>query len=695
MRVRVLLEVPVFRAFGITVALLVLCPAASLGAGLAFRDERTISVKLADKDRLAPVSVCNTGSKPLKRVAITVKGLGFADAEGGALPDTRVIVATTVQQPTPPRVGPLLAGPFPAGHCRTVILRRARAHGNPAAGTYDGIVAAVANGGGLARRRLRVTVASTEKTPTPTTPLSPDVHLVAHTDGPFVWGDAHLDDDQTIVLVREVKPDLPEGCTPSKAAPPACFVGNLAHDTDVASVYAAGAPQAVPAEAGGRAHAWSVKLHIVGAGDPGDYKGTLDFGPGGKDSKPQVNLTVAVGDHKIWPILFVLIVQAFGVGALWWRRRHTPHHAIKKTLGGFRADYITAAEAFHAPGGPGRHLIRPTEPEIEAHVATIRAAVEAYDDSTLLYDPSSAAYKAILASIDEVNADIASWQSTLGPTMDALHAAVTATVDACPDRTPRDVPALVTAATALMAHTRLAVGEAVAREAKANQLVAALATLRSLLTDLRHGLDTLIKVPYYDLDPVDQRRFERASALLDGAHWRLWHATTAEQLDAATTSERISAAQLVLDELGHEASPPPARVYAVAQGLHLRVSPNFVLERLGDVVDSLPAFVGDLIDRAEAAVGRAARSAVLRKASSKLLETIVFLVTATAALVAVVAALSIGDTFGSPWDYLKLVAASVSGPVVGAGALAAVGRLRALRSDPLLRAEAEPASVEA
>ena len=346
------------------------------------------------------------------------------------------------------------------------------------------------------------------------------------------------------------------------------------------------------------------------------------------------------------------------------------------------------------------------------HAAAIRAAVQAYHDSTLLYDPTSTAYKAILASIDEVHADIASWASTLGPAMDALHAAVVAAVAALPERTrddapavaalpeptKLDVPALVRAATALLAPQPLAVGEAVAWEGKATELTATLRTLEGLLTDLGHGYDTLIKVHAAEpkLNPAQQQQRERASAMLDSARWRLWQAKSAEELDAVTMRARISAAQVVLDTLLPDAPPEPERAELLANLLRFRGEAVYV-ERLERVLvsagDSVGDFVGRLIDDAEAVVGRAARSAVLRQAPGKLLEGLVFLVSAAAAVILAVFALSIGDTFGTVGDYLKLFAAAVTGPAVGAVALAAVGRLRALRSDPLLRSEAEPASV--
>ena len=338
-----------FRVFGVAAALLVLWPATALASGLAFRDERTISVTLAEKDRIAPVSICNTGRRSIARAAVTVKGLGFVDAKGEPLPDTRVIVATSVQRTTPPRSGPLLFGPFPAGRCRTVILRRPPARGEPAAGTYDGIVAAVARGGGLARRRLRVTVKSTEKTPSPTTALDADVRLVARTTWPLVTGDAKLGDPAKVALVREVQPDLPKGCTPTEKPTAECLVGNVSHGTDVASVYIRGNPEPVPDDAGGRAHVWRLPLLVEGAGDAGEYKGALDFGPGGEESKPKVTLTLAVGDHHYWPILFLLVLQAIGVRWLWWQRRHTPHQALEQELDGFVPDYAVAAQAYHEP----------------------------------------------------------------------------------------------------------------------------------------------------------------------------------------------------------------------------------------------------------------------------------------------------------------------------------------------------------
>jgi hypothetical protein len=103
--------------------------------------------------------------------------------------------------------------------------------------------------------------------------------------------------------------------------------------------------------------------------------------------------------------------------------------------------------------------------------------------------------------------------------------------------------------------------------------------------------------------------------------------------------------------------------------------------------------IGRLIEQAEDVVSRAATSPVLREVSGWLLDVVVFLVTAGAALVVAISAIHIGDTFGTFWDYLKLIAVSITAPVVGVAALEAVGRFRLLRSDPLLRSEAEPAQV--
>jgi hypothetical protein len=455
-----------------------------------------------------------------------------------------------------------------------------------------------------------------------------------------------------------------------------------------------GAPTGAPdGGTGDRAHAWAVPIQVVGADQVGEYEGTVDLGPGGEGSKPTVKLTVAVGDHRVYPILLVILLDIVGVGWLYWWRRHRPHTQLGARLGEFPAKYTAAAAAFEAPG---RLLEKPSDAKINQHVSAIRAAVTAYHDSTMLYDASSPAYQAILASLDELQADVDAWSSTLGPAVDRLQAAMRRVLEAMPAKDQLEPPALVERGATLVAKAELEVGEAVARTKVADEATGTLGVLEELIVDFRHAAETLIRVRAgKPEDERSRRKLERASALIDGARWRLWHARNLDGPERTATSARIAEAQLLLDELLLETPPSTEalrRTYAEHSVTLNRASGG--MEIMGNILDvglALEVLVGTI----GAAIGRAARSPIVQAVPGRLLEVLVFLITGAAALIGAISLLEIGDTFGTTMDYLKLFAAAVTGPVVGLAALTAVGKLRAMRSDPLLRREAEPASVAA
>jgi hypothetical protein len=667
-------------------------------ARLVFRDSRPLAITVGARDRLAPVSVCNTGRRALRRVQVVVKGFGFKTKDGKALVDTQVLGPARVKAARPSKRGPLLVGRIAAGRCRTFIVRKESGAnaGDAGPGTYTGVIVAIARGGGIARRTTKVIVAGDTKTPPATvTALNASATLLAHTKNPLNKS-SELEDDANIALVSTTEPTPPQGCKPGGDAKQTCFVGNVSHGTDVAWVYISGKPTPVPAQPGGD-HAWKVPVKIADADQVGEYKGTLDFGPGGKDSKPTVALTVDVGDKRIWPIVLVLAIQLIAMIVLLHRRRLHPHREINKQLDAFPGAYASAAETYHEHEGLGRRLIKPSEDKINAHVNGIRGAAEAYHSSTMLYSPTSDAYKAILKSIDDVQADVDSWRGGLGSAMDALAASA----GALPTSDP---PALARKAASLLASKHLEVGEAVAREQRARELTDTLDVLAVVIADCTHAQDTLDDVKRGSLTTQDRRRRERAEAILDGAHWRVWNATTAEELNVAATRAEIARAQGILDELKHVIDDQPLVVSTRFRAALLEMDEadrsRILLEALGQrgrPESGQPALMNleGLMGEVAAAIGKAAQSPRVAQVAGRLVDAIVFLVTAGATLIVAITALHLGDTFGTLTDYLALFAASVTGPIIGTAALEAVGRWRLARADPLLRSEAEPAAVAA
>lgn len=655
------------RQLGIAVVLGVLLVATPAQARVEFRVTTPLTAEVGTPARFA---VCNTGRTVVRGARLVAEDLGLARADGTATGLVDVAPATSPRRPRP--------FPLRPGRCAAyALLVRGAAI---ASGAYDGWISIVTRGQPVARRKVTVSVATADKPRV--TALADDLHLRARASAvPVGRGDAELPGSATVALVSKDRYTIP-GC---RTTPQQCFVGNLTHGADVASVFVTDRGTEVPAtqSGDGRRPAWIYHLRITGADQIGDYTGTLDLGDGGKDSAPTQKVTVAVGVDETVPLLIVLAIGLGGLLLYWWLMYHRPKKALEDALTQAAAAY-TATPATHGvtgmagddpddpPGSDHDHrLTRPDTGAINGYRDDALAALHAYTDSVVVIDRSSDAWRTVRRSAEILEQDVAAWNG-IRDTLAALRPQVlAANAQLLPDD---DVPTAVADALSLFASHQLGVGDATARNARAAACSAVLERLTPVLRR-RHRVYELLERTKGDTDPEHRAARERARAILDGVEADVWPATTVAELDAARVDAKLRRARDLLECF---APPPPDATPMLT-----------LVEQRGPTAFGLD----DVLVAVSALVFSPASAARIRAVGGRAVDVVVALVITAATAFTAYTALGIDDTWGTTTDYLVLLAAAILAPSAGLAGLTAANRLRLMRADPLVEQEATPASA--
>jgi hypothetical protein len=640
-------------------------------AQLQFRDPTPLTLA---RGAPAPFSLCNTAKAQVASFKVFVDGLALKDAKGAS---TGLILLTPADaKPGAGTVEGEPLGPLPPGNCADYALSVSPDGAAP--GVYQGIVTAVA--GGEPPVRLKASLNVPAPTPPVVTTLTSSLHLRAdHAVLPW-WGEASLEHRANVALVSKTKPDIP-GCA-SFDSP--CFVGNLTHGSDLASVFITGAPTEVPSNpAGSRPPSWVFPLSIKGATDIGDYTGTLDLGDGSKDSQPTEPVTVAVGVPDYVPQVILVLIALVGLVVYWVFQAWRPADALRKELQTAKGDYLASSQTHVVMGFPGdkpgespgsKHEHRLTRPDKEAlntYETTALNAIDAYTGSVVLIDRSSAAWTNAKQGVTALKDDLAAWNA-LPKVLGSLRQQVEATLAAL--RAPNDRPFALSSAIAMFGPASLAVGEASVRKKSAEDATTTLSALAEKLARLNPALDQADRADQIaDPSQDDSLRRTTARALLDDVHAGLWAARTADAVNSDDIEIRLQRAE---DLLAHIQPPTPS------ENLVARISPAPALAP--DLVATLASLFSPAISPAIAAT--------IKEIRGRWFDALVALIVTAATIVIGYKALGIDDTWGTVGDYLTLVAATIVAPSAGVAGLTAANKLRLLREDPLVETAAQPAS---
>lgn len=345
---------------------------ATAAPGLEFTDTSAIAVDGRGGNWSVDVEVCNSTSADS---TIQLRFSGFA-AEAGSTSSLVKLsggASLTVDQ---------VAGAVPAGECATVALEYT---GGSTVSAASGELIAIASGGGLARRSVSVSAE-----PKATGSVA-DLQL----SGGFaaVWGVRGSVNLEANALLLKY-----EGTTPP-VIPSSIRIGTLASGDDSAEVWTTGA------SASDLTGLIRVPIEIRHASGQGTFTGSLDTKFVGSADKP-VAVTVTVRDHWSLP----LVVFLLGLLLTFAARIVSLVILPRKRLAAFRAEvgdrYTTEFARFATLDAErAKGFVAPSAEAINAFVKANLEATKRYARTTVTFDMTSDAVKAIREQIANANAD--------------------------------------------------------------------------------------------------------------------------------------------------------------------------------------------------------------------------------------------------------------------------------------------------
>jgi hypothetical protein len=326
------------------------------------------------------VSICNSTAQE-QSVQLSLEQFTFTAADTGKELGTGEVI---VVEP--------LAEPIPPGGCRDATLRWSHPEEPPALKdtTYSGSMLAVSNGGGSAR--LDLTIPGASKSGKATGALDP--FELQGSFAPFgSSGEVHLQ-SRTLLLryTGEVAPTIAKDT----------LLAVIGHRSDAATIITTADSEVV--EVNDDAKIISVPVEVSHVGGNGTFHGEVETAVAGTEDEP-VAVTLTVRDGIGLLLFWLVIGLAVGFLIKLVSGRYMPWLRIRTFRRSVGSDYEKALNSFKGAA-----------PTFEDHFAVgsavewekkIGEATRRYKGSTLLFDKTNAALKAILDDLAAARTDAA------------------------------------------------------------------------------------------------------------------------------------------------------------------------------------------------------------------------------------------------------------------------------------------------
>ena len=570
-------------------------------------------------------------------ITLAARGFGFKADEGDAQADTLVL-----RQPTLSGDGGSTLKP---GRCRGVQLRLVDNAPTLDAGSYTGVLSAVAKGVGVARREITITGAPAQTSPPASVTDTVKIKLV-HT---FSLLHRKRGPETRYVTVK-APPDGKEldvagACqgeekAPSKACP---AIGVVAHDEDTSEIWVGGTTP--------KAENGVVKLpvRLGGTRVVGDYQGTIDPSQGG-DEKQAIKVTVSVTDGWWCALVALLIGCVVALVIQLFALRITPKEDVEDKADALEGRY---GEAVAFPG-----VFPPGANEVIEYAKEIKASLKTYLKGMVFLDKTTDTYKQIEKSIKIAEDDAGVWSDgSLEKALTALRAALDENQDWLDghDFGRAKTPAVGKAAAAVLKPRALRIGEAADVEADAE---AATALLEDWLVCAKRLLRLQLWWRWIGLDETrddftmeDSASYAKASARIAQAKRDLLEVEDADALKARHLRRRLDAIDELVSDLGY-------RYFVEEPGLNAapgEMAGKWTLFRVAgtDVACLKQEATGEapgadaLIRAADTTDRTPARVAEVRSSKRWLSDVAIILFAAGGALYTATAALVDGKNFGT------------------------------------------------
>ncbi len=592
---------------------------------LVFEDTRPIALTWDQATHGIEVRVCNVGAQAVLEPRASLIGFGFV-RNGHALSDDRVWL-----DPEAPKA-------LAAGTCGDLLVQT-KDFDDVDGGAYAGRLVVLAAGAGRVERAITVTRQEAE----PVTAVAGDsVSMTAKR--PWPWASASLDDDGRLPLKG-----APDG---KELGEPKTPLGLVSKGVDVGSVYAAGATEPVPGKGYG-----VLPIEVEGIDHVGDYSGTLNLAKSGAKEQP-VKLAISVTDAWWCPLIVVVLgALASWLGQLWLRRCRV-RRKLYKRLGALYAAYAEAADDFHILRPDSERIEGPSDDAIAKYVQDVVDAIDVDMRSSMYFDASSDAYKAIVEAIEQAEDDarFLGSEEGLSRRLVALRRAL-AELPAFPARRE---PALVAAAKAVESKGELAVGEALARGKLAGEYVGLIGTFKALMQRLAlleqwaQRLRAHARANPGAWTDADLELLAEGSSKIAEAEHGLFYATDAADLERLDADHDLGAAHGALAVVGdrHDVPLEPEEEEEDEDEPQVRTlgfHAQAVERRGGAGLDA-----GDPLGFARSLKVRAARAPLLGKTLGMLADWLTLGLAAAATIVAALVAVYFGKSWGTTGDYLAL-----------------------------------------
>jgi hypothetical protein len=658
--------------------------------GLVFRDNRPLSLSWTEAQAGTTARLCNVGRADAPSVVASLAGFAFTQHSKPAK-DGNVLESVVV----PPTIA--------AGRCVQLSIKVKQGVGvDP--GNYEGVLVATSAGAGIAR--LPVTIAGPVAVPKPAAIAGAvaTVELRAIRNGP--WGDTHLEDGGKLPLKPPRTGEqlaVGEDCQlPKHGKPPeqSCpFVGNLYNGTRAAHVYVNGRPEMSKG-------AVLLPLRVEGADKVGDYEGSLDLAQTGK-AENAVSVKLTVTDAWWWAALAVALGAALLILLQLWSGRWRPEKKLHERCGGLRSDYSDGETSFHtnAPGFANVH--RPTDEAIAKYSQDVNAAIRAYAESSLLFDPASEAYKKIDESIAlaEKDADFLGKKDGLGRSLSALKDELDSLAAFLSELYPvAKTPQLARNAASVLKGGNLEVGEATTRAATGDAYATVLKQWRQMAERvLRYEawarlLAALAATPGGAFSDEDKKLLARTFAKLVEVRMELLDATNASDIEHLGTSRDLDSAYQDLAELGSRhglwappTDPKPTEIDVNWQALDFDERLLAGINLTGAGIYSVETWIQQAADLTV----HAAQSVDIDKVSLWLADVGALIVAVAVGIATGLSIVYFGKTFGTVEDYITVILVGAASQVLAKGVLDRAAVLWAADTAPPVAQDPQRAAVAA
>jgi hypothetical protein len=482
-------------------------------SGVTFQSGAPLSLSMARLVHGMQVKVCNGSARRISRFSVIPTDFRFTRNGRAAAPASVVAVRR-------------LRGAIPAGACAAVSIH-IRSPKTIDAGEYTGTLLLVGAGGGSAR--LTMTVMNVKETAAKPDAATEPATLSITSPSPVSGG------GDTMLLLKsategESKLAIGEGCDPAAPTEQACpFIGNLYRGSQIVRVRVIG--QSKPNLASG---VQEVPVRLHSSDHPvGDFAGTVTL-PG---SSPPIKVKLTAKDAWWCAVIALLVGVLVTLAIQLWNGRWQPKDALLERARALPARYGDSS-------GAGEPTITVSKKGLRAYRKAVQRSIEQYASSVVEFDTTSAAYKAIDASLKlaEEDAVVLTSKSGLARAIGTLEREAIATTNSLHAKEVMDVPEILRLAAEMRKRVPLQVGEATKRANQADELLPTLVEWHKLASRL------LANVVWMQALASNARLATRRSTLtrigvdLWTSRQRLFEATRPSEIAAVGSSKTLARA---------------------------------------------------------------------------------------------------------------------------------------------------------